>query len=99
MTCQHLVALEEALIAGGFRETFRGRAWSENVREWVYFDVCLDIPAVRRNFDFDACVIDHEYAGTLDGQEAGFVCTEHQDGIMGVHPDYSRGVPLFPTVL
>jgi hypothetical protein len=41
-------------------------------------------------------VVEHEHRGTHDGQEAGFVCSEHQDGVMGVHPDYCRGVPSFP---
>jgi hypothetical protein len=96
MTCNHLIELEKALIAGGFKETFRGRAWSDNVRERVYFDVCLDRPKVREQFGFDPCVADHEHLGTHDGQEAGFVCIEHADGIMGVHPQFSRGVATFP---
>jgi hypothetical protein len=97
MTCEHLMELEQALIAEGFEETFRGKAWSENVREWVYFKVCFDRPAVHRRFSFDPCVVDHEHTGTHDGQEAGFVCLEHQDGVMGVHPDYGQDVPIFPA--
>jgi len=97
MTCEHLVELEQALISGGYSETFRGKAWSDNVREWVYFRVCFDMPAVRERFHFDKCVVDHEYLGTHDGQEAGFECKVHQDGIMGVHPENSRGVPNFPS--
>ena len=50
MTCNHLIELETALIAGGFKETFRGKAQSDNVREWVYFDVCMDIAKVRELF-------------------------------------------------
>jgi hypothetical protein len=96
MVCNHLIELEKALIAEGYKETFRGKAWSDNVREWVYFDVCLDIPKVRERFVFDSCVVDHEHLGTHDGQEAGFVCMEHDDGIMGVHPQFSRGVETFP---
>ena len=96
MVCPHLAELEQALTAGGFRETFRGKAWSDNVREWVYFHVCLDLPAVRERFRLNPCVVDHVYRGTHDGQEAGFACTEHLDGIMGVHPDFCRGVPAFP---
>jgi 1-aminocyclopropane-1-carboxylate deaminase/D-cysteine desulfhydrase-like pyridoxal-dependent ACC family enzyme len=96
MTCQHLLALEEVLITHGFEETFRGQAWSQNVREWVYFKVCLNLPAVREMFRFDPCVVDHVYAGTHDGKEAGLECTEHHDGIMGVHPDFSCDVPVFP---
>ncbi len=96
MTCEHLVGLEQELIAQGHKETFRGRAWSDNVREWVYFEVCLDLPSVRERFKFDECVIEHEHLGTHDGQEAGFVCTLHQDGVMGRHPKHCEGVPKFP---
>jgi hypothetical protein len=96
MTCEHLIELEQALIAGGFKETFRGKAWSENVREWVYFEVCFDMAAVREQLRLETCVVEHEHLGTHDGQEAGFVCTIHQDGIMGRHPQYCAGVPVFP---
>ena len=96
MTCEHLIELEQALIAQGYKELFRGQSWSRNVREWVYFNVCLNMPAVRERFRLDACVIDHVHRGTHDGQEAGFECTIHQDGIMGSHPEFCRGVPIFP---
>jgi hypothetical protein len=96
MTCEHLRDLEQALIAKGYAETFRGKAWSDNVREWVYFRVCLNMPAVRERFNLDPCVVDHVYLGTHDGQEAGFECKEHRDGIMGMHPEHCRGVPVFP---
>jgi hypothetical protein len=96
MTCDHLIHLERELIARGFVETFRGQAWSHNAREWVYFDVCLDMPAVRERFAIPDFVADHEHLGTHDGQEAGFVCQVHQDGIMGRHPSHCAGVPTFP---
>ena len=96
MTCDHLRPLEEALIAGGFRETFRGRAWSAGSREWVYFDCALARPELRRRFALAPCVADHEHAGTHDGQEAGFVCTEHDDGVLGIHPAFVRpSTPVF----
>ena len=30
--------MEQALIARGIRENYRGQPWSMNCREWVYFD-------------------------------------------------------------
>ena len=96
MTCEHLIELEQALVDQGFRETFRGKAWSRNVGEWVYFDVCFDMPAVRARFRFEPCVIEHKHRGTHDGQEAGFECVEHWDGIMGRHPEYCGDTPVFP---
>lgn len=83
MTCKHLRSVEQAILARGIRETFRGPAWSRNCREWVYFDCFIDIAAVRSNFALDDCVQDHLHRGTHDGQERGFVCSECHDGIMG----------------
>lgn len=83
MTCDHLRALEQAIIARGIRETFRGQAWSQNCREWVYFDCFIDTTAVRRAFDLPSCVAEHSHRGTHDGQERGFVCSVCHDGILG----------------
>ena len=91
MTCEHLQSLEQALLAAGVGETFRGLAWSRHCREWVYFDCCLALPALRKRFQLAPCVADHEHLGTHDGQEAGFVCTVHHDGIMGFHPRLAGG--------
>jgi len=99
MTCEHLVGLEQALIEAGFEETYRGAAWSKNTREWVYFRVYLDLPAAREFFELDPCVTDHEHLGTHDGQEAGFYCTVHQDGIMGVPRGvHERNPSYYPVV-
>ena len=86
MTCEHLIALERALIGAGMKETSRGQAWSQNCREWVYFDCFLPLKPLRQKFQLADCVEDHEHRGTHDGQESGFVCTVHNDGIMGHHP-------------
>lgn len=90
MTCEHLRQLEEELLAAGVPVTFRGQAWSDNCREWVYFDCYLDQEALRGRFAFAACVQDHEHLGTHDGQESGFYCSECKDGIMGVHKNSLR---------
>lgn len=83
MTCTHLRPFEEAIIASGARETFRGQAWSQNCREWVYFDCYIDTDAVSRAFQLPGCVSVHAHRGTHDGQERGFVCSECHDAIMG----------------
>ena len=90
MVCKHLRVLENEMIAAGILVTFRGKAWSHNCREWVYFDCLIDCAAVRKRISFPACVEDHEHLGTHDGQESGFVCTQCQDGIMGVHQQYAN---------
>lgn len=95
MTCEHLRALEEAILAAGIRETFRGEAWSKNCREWVYFEAYLDPAGVRRAFALPDCVEDHVHRGTHDGSERGFVCTEHRDGVLGRF-EPANGVRIFP---
>ena len=95
MVCEHLAALEKELVAAGVRETFRGQAWSHNCREWVYFDCVLDRSSIRARTDFAECVQDHEHLGTHDGQEAGFVCTACNDGIMGAHPQTGSRARVF----
>ena len=87
MTCEHLIELEKAIQAAGFQETFRGAAWSSNCREWVYFNCILPTGAIRKAFNLPDCVKDHVHRGTHDGQESGFVCQNHKDGIMGLHPE------------
>ena len=86
MVCEHLRPLEEALIAAGIPETYRGQAWSKNCREWVYFECVLNRASLRKRFNLPDCVVDHEHLGTHDGQEAGFVCETCKDGVMGRHP-------------
>lgn len=83
MTCEHLHALEQAILAREIRETYRGAAWSDNCREWVYFDCFLDLLAIREVVELDDCVVEHAHRGTHDGQERGFVCNQCHDAIMG----------------
>jgi hypothetical protein len=95
MVCKHLAPLEQELFAIGIPETFRGQAWSAHCREWVYFACYLDRAALRQRFQFAPCVHDHEYLGTHDGQESGFVCAQCHDGILGVHPQHAHNLPVF----
>jgi hypothetical protein len=83
MVCDHLSTVEKALLARGIPVTFRGQAWSDNCREWVYFDCYLDLPTLRGVYPLDTCVQDHAHRGTHDGQEAGLVCSACHDAIMG----------------
>ena len=86
VTCEHLIALERALMDAGVRETFRGKAWSANSRECIYFNCVLSNESIRRQFKLADCVEDHDYFGTVDGAESGFVCSVHQDAIIALHP-------------
>lgn len=96
MVCEHLKELEDELVSAGVRETSRGQVWSENCREWVYFDCCLELPSLRERFGFESCVVDHELLGCHEGEELGLVCSVCHDAIMGLpgrHRD--RGVRVF----
>lgn len=86
MVCEHLAALERHLLERGERETFRGQSWSENCREWVYFSCVLDLANLRARFNLAPCVVDHVHNGTHDGREAGFVCAQCDDAVMGLPP-------------
>src|SRR5262249_14792426 len=95
MTCEHLRAVEQAIIERGIRETFRGAAWAWNCREWVYFDCDIDLGAVRARFPLADCVQDHVHRGTHDGQERGLVCSLCSDAVMGRY-ERDKDLPLFP---
>lgn len=95
MVCEHLQPLETDLKQAGFNETYRGRPWSKNCREWIYFDCLLDLAALRARLQLADSVIDHVHRGTHDGSEVGFVCTCSWDAIMGVHTDCATELPSF----
>lgn len=85
MLCEHLRPLEQAIAGAGIRETFRGKPWSMNCREWVYFDCYIDTDAVARAFSFSDCVKVHAHRGTHDGEERGFVCSCCHDAVIGAY--------------
>lgn len=92
MVCEHLIELETALLADGARETARGQVWSKNCREWVYFDVVLDVDAIRARFSLAPGVELHENTDARSGLERGLVCRSCQDAVMGL----IDGGPVFP---
>jgi hypothetical protein len=81
--CDHLQPLVDRLLASGEKITFAGQAWSRNCRIWIYFDCALDIEAIKQKCNLAPCVTLHSHRGTHDGSETGFVCNEHNDGVMG----------------
>ena len=95
VVCEHLMEVEQALIASGMPVRFRGQAWSDNCREWVYFDGFLDLKGIRERFSLDGVVADHMHRGTHDGQEQGLVCRACHDGLMGLVAPVA-GKPVFP---
>jgi hypothetical protein len=92
VTCEHLQSLEQEIKDRGIRETYRGKPWTTNCREWVYFDCFINLEAVRSRFALADCVEDHVHRGTHDGQERGFACSLCHDGIMGRYEPAPNGV-------
>ena len=82
------------MIAAGIQETARGRVWSQNCREWVYFNCFIDTEAVRRRFTLGDCVEEHSHRGTHDGQERGLVCSVCHDGVIGSY-EPSEGMLIY----
>ena len=95
MVCEHLAHVERALLESGVPVTFRGQAWSEHCREWVYFDCFINTSQVRQQFHLSSVVADHTHRGTHDGQEHGIVCTKCHDALMGL-TEPRPGTRTFP---
>lgn len=85
--CKHLMPVETYLLAKGFKEIYRGQVWSNNCREWIYFNTILNPKQLIEQFQLDACITIHDYADIKVGSELGLFCTACKDGIMGYHPN------------
>ena len=95
MLCKHLQPLEQEILSKHVKELSRGKPWTKNCREWVYFDCYFDVPSIQKRMSLPDCVKYHELLGTHDGQEAGFECTKCKDAIMGHHKAYSEGKMVY----
>ena len=82
MVCEHLRPLEHALAAAGIAVDFRGQAWSERCREWVYYSAVLDLKSIRPHLP--ACVEVHENLDARSGLERGYYCGQCHDAVMGL---------------
>ena len=92
--CEHLQNLDNDLKSLGIKETFRGQAWSDNCREWVYYDCVLNIDKLRVRYNFPQFVSIHINDDQRSGTEAGFVCDQCHDAIMGHNPRFVQGKQL-----
>lgn len=89
--CEHLTGLDAELKGMGIKETFRGQAWSDNTREWVYYECVLSLEKIRHRYNFPDFVTDHVNNDNKSGMEAGFYCELCKDGIMGIHAHFGQG--------
>ena len=85
MICQHLRRLEAELIDRGIPETFRGKAWTQNCREWVYYNCYLDTKKLLQRLPLSGCVTEHVNDDVRSGTERGLYCAEHHDAIVGLY--------------
>ena len=90
MICEHLRPIEKLILEKQIPETYRGQVWSNNCREWVYYDCCIDAISLSQRLHLAECVEIHKHLGTHDGNEYGFYCNVHHDGIMGVPPEMAN---------
>jgi hypothetical protein len=84
--CEHLIKAEEYIKSKGIPEYWRGQPWTDNCREWIYFDCRFDPAALKEKLALDPCVQVHDYFDIKAGAELGLYCSICKDGVMGVHP-------------
>lgn len=84
--CEHLKQLEDYIISKSIAETWRGQAWTNNCREWIYFDCILNTEVLKKKLQLKAFIETHDYFDIKAGSELGFICTICKDGIIGMHP-------------
>ena len=58
--CEHLQPLEDYLKTQKIPEIFRGQAWSDNCREWAYFDCVLEPESLKAKFHLPSFVTRRE---------------------------------------
>lgn len=63
--------------------TFFGKAWGNCTNNWIYFDTCLDIEAMKEKFGLDDSMEVHENLDPRSGLERGFIDKVTGEGIMG----------------
>jgi hypothetical protein len=95
LACEHLQALEADILLAGVQETFRGKAWSANCREWVYFDCVLDVEKLHYRYKLPDFVLVHSNDDRKSGLEAGLVCTICKDAVIGIHQSLSKDRIVF----
>ncbi|QQR99025.1 MAG: hypothetical protein IPK18_05815 [Sphingobacteriales bacterium] len=90
--CTHLKPIEDFLKSKGYVETYRGQVWSNNCREWIYFNTILQPKELITQFKLGSFITIHDYEDIKVGSELGLECTLCKDAIMGYHPSsaYSK---------
>lgn len=96
--CIHLKPVEDYLLSKGYHEVYRGQVWSNNCREWIYFNTILQPQELIIQFRLDSTIIIHDYQDIKVGSELGLECTICHDAIMGYHPNSAYIKEKFSTI-
>jgi len=96
--CIHLKPVEDYLLSKGYNEVYRGQVWSNNCREWIYFNTILQPQELIIQFRLDSTIIIHDYQDIKVGSELGLECTICHDAIMGYHPNSAYLKEKFSTI-
>ena len=96
--CEHLQPADKYVRDQGAHVISAGRPWSANCHIWIYFDALLDCERLIKGLGLAPCVQIHDHRGTHDGSERGIVCTIHNDGVMGPHPEDASPAAKIITV-
>jgi hypothetical protein len=59
--CIHLKQLEDYITSKGITETWRGQAWTNNSREWIYFACILETQVLKKKLQLEPCIETHDY--------------------------------------
>jgi hypothetical protein len=84
--CEHLQVLEAELKRRGIVEHYRGKTWTANCHEFVYFDCYFDFASVQKRLQLPDCIQHHVNDDERSGLEDGFYCSRCHDAIVGLHP-------------
>src|SRR4051812_11061384 len=84
--CEHLQPLADYLKERSVPVTWRGQPWTQNCREWVYYDCVLEPQSLKTKLGLESFIQVHDYVDIKAGSELGLFCDECKDAIIGIHP-------------
>jgi hypothetical protein len=93
--CEHLIALDRALLARGLDRFVVRPASADGNNEWVYYNCLFNMPRVRANYELPQCVKVLLLEDMKAGMTRGFHCILCECAVTGRHPVMSKGAVIF----
>jgi len=75
--------IARSLKKSGIEVTYFGRAWTEQLADWIYFDTVLNVEKLRNKYQLGAHIVIHENLDPKSGTEKGFIDEQTGEGLMG----------------